>query len=85
MGMNIKNDETHRLARELAALTGENLTAAVTEAIRERLARIRHERDSTVRLRRLLKLTEGCAALWKEPYKSLDHADLLYDELGLPK
>ena len=34
--MNIKNAEAHRLAEELAKLTGESLTGAVTEAVRER-------------------------------------------------
>ena len=24
-------------------------------------------------------------SLWKEPYRSMDHGDLLYDEKGLPK
>ena len=37
MGLNIKNPETHRLAEELAKLTGESMTAAVTTAVRERL------------------------------------------------
>ena len=33
MGLNIKNEETHRLARELSQLTGESMTDAVTEAV----------------------------------------------------
>ena len=41
MHLNIKNDEAHKLATELAQLTGENLTSAVTLALRERLARER--------------------------------------------
>jgi antitoxin VapB len=44
MSLNIKNEETHRLAQELARLTGESMTAAVTEAVRERLDRVRRER-----------------------------------------
>ena len=31
MSLNIKNEETHRMAQELAALTGESMTAAVTD------------------------------------------------------
>ena len=31
MSLNIKSEDAHRLARELAALTGESMTAAVTE------------------------------------------------------
>ena len=36
MGLNIKNDETYRLVEELVKLTGETLTGAVTQAVRER-------------------------------------------------
>lgn len=37
--LNIKNPETHRLARELAHRRGESLTTAVTVALREQLSR----------------------------------------------
>ena len=37
MRLNIKNEKTDRLARELAALTGQSITAVVTEALREKL------------------------------------------------
>ena len=37
--LNIKNPETHRLAKELAARRGESLTGVVTYALREQLAR----------------------------------------------
>ena len=46
MHLNIKNDEAHKLATELAQLTGENLTAAVTLALRERLTRERRRRNT---------------------------------------
>ena len=39
MALSIKNDDADRLARELAATTGESLTEAVLLALRERLAR----------------------------------------------
>ena len=37
MSLNIKSDKTHRMAKELARLTGESMTVAVGEAVRERL------------------------------------------------
>ena len=40
MSLNIKNDTAHRYAQELANLTGESMTQAVTEALRERLERL---------------------------------------------
>jgi len=84
MAMNIKNDETQRLARELSELTDESLTAAVTEAIRERLERLRREKPSAL-ADRLLRIGKECAAHLKEPYRSAEHGDLLYDDRGLPK
>ena len=39
MSLNIKNEETCRLAGELARLTGETMTGAITVALRARLAR----------------------------------------------
>lgn len=44
MSLNIKSREAHELAAELARLTGESMTKAVTEALRERLERKRRER-----------------------------------------
>lgn len=84
MGLNIKNEETHRLAQELAELTGESMTAAVTEAVRERLARLRGEHGGGL-AERLLEIGRECAAHLKEPYRSVDHGELLYDDRGLPR
>ncbi|HET9308476.1 MAG TPA: type II toxin-antitoxin system VapB family antitoxin [Candidatus Sulfotelmatobacter sp.] len=84
MTLNIKNEEAHRLAKQLAKLTGESITTAVTLALRERLDRVRSERG-TGKAQRILKIAEECAPLLKEPFRSIDHGDLLYDEKGLPK
>jgi antitoxin VapB len=83
MALNIKSEETHRLARELAALTGESMSAAVTIALQERLDRLRHQRNEGMAAR-LLAIGRDAAPLFKEPYRSIDHGDLLYDESGLP-
>jgi antitoxin VapB len=84
MSLNIKSENTHRLARELARLTGESMTAAVDKAVRERLERVRGA-ERTGLAERLLKIGKECAPLLKEPYRSADHGELLYDEKGLPK
>jgi len=84
VSLNIKDEKTHRLARELAHLTGESMTAAVGEAIRERLERVRG-RSKKDMAERLLEIGRECAAHLKEPYKSLDIDELLYDEKGMPK
>lgn len=84
MSLNIKDAQTHELAKQLAALTGESMTAAVREAVRERLERVRSAPEERL-AERLVKIGKECAAHWKEPYRSVDHGDLLYDENGLPK
>ena len=84
MALNIKSDEIHRLARELAELTGQSMAAAVADAVRERLARAKRERGDSLS-DRLLAIGEDAAPRFKEPYRSGDHGDLLYDELGLPR
>jgi antitoxin VapB len=84
MSLNIKNEEAHRLVRQLAESTGESMTTAVTRAVRERLERVSQRRKRN-KLERILKIAKECAPLWKEPFRSVDHGDLLYDEKGLPK
>ena len=84
MGLNIKNKETYRLAEELAKLTGESMTTAVTVAVRERLERLRQQRNVSL-ADRLLAIGKDCAAHLKEPLRSGDYDDLLYDQRGLPR
>jgi antitoxin VapB len=84
MSMNIKNPKAHTLARELASITGESVTEAVTLAIEERLDRVRKAKDTSL-AERLMEIARDAAPRWKEPFKSMDHGDLLYDDRGLPK
>lgn len=86
MALNIKNEESVELARELAELTGESVTTAVTVAVRERLDRISREReDRDGRVQRILRLAREISDRLPESYRTVDHGDLLYDEFGLPK
>ncbi len=86
MSLNIKNEETYRLVQELAQLTGESLTTAVTNAVKEKLEkqRARPKRHEGL-AERLMEIARETAPRFKEPWKSIDHGDLLYDEMGLPK
>ena len=85
MSLNIKNDETCRLAGELARLTGETMTRAITVALQERLARETRERSVETRERELRAIAERCARLLRPGPSATEHGDLLYDERGLPK
>jgi antitoxin VapB len=80
--LNVKNPEAHRLAQAIADMTGEKLTHAVTEALRERYERLQ-SRQGKASVDELLVIADRAAANLKGPY--LDHAELLYDEHGLPK
>jgi antitoxin VapB len=84
VGLNIKDPETHRLAKELAKRTGESMTAAVTTAVRERLDRVRREQGDNL-ADRLLAIGKDCAKRLKEPFRSATHGDLFYDDRGLPR
>ncbi len=85
MSLNIKNEETYRLASELAQLTGDTMTGAVTVALRERLERERRERSVEARIRELHAIGQRCARLLNNGPPAVAHSDLLYDERGLPK
>ena len=54
MTLNIKDPQAHKLARALARETGETMTRAVTEALRERLERVRRQQRPEVRAADLL-------------------------------
>jgi antitoxin VapB len=84
VSLNIKDEETHRLARQLARLTKESMTAAVGKAVRERLQRVRGASQMS-KAQRLLQIGKQCAAHMKEPFRSIDHGELLYDKKGLPR
>ena len=73
----------HDLVQELAELTGETQTMAVTIAVRERLERVRHLREAGL-ADRLLAIGRDTAPRLREPFRTADHGDLLYDERGLP-
>jgi antitoxin VapB len=75
--LNIKDAEAHRLAAELARRTGESLTTAVKQALRERLARER-------KLQRVLALAAGIARAPELDARRVEEI-LGYGEGGLPR
>ena len=87
MSMNIKNPEAHLLARRIADLTGETVTSAVTESLRERLHRLEAGRpgDGAALAEQLLAIGRDCAARLPAPVRAVDHDDLLYGPDGLPR
>ncbi len=82
MSLNVKDSEAHRLAQVISKATGETLTRAVTEALRERYERLQTRRG-TASVEELLAIAKRASAQVKRHY--LDHAEFLYDKYGLPK
>ncbi len=83
MGLSIKNEDTVRAVRDLAALTGESLTAAVDTAVRERLARVRpRRRVDEAAIDRILEHYRSLPVVDDRSSKELN--DDLYDDDGLP-
>ncbi|ACV76489.1 type II toxin-antitoxin system VapB family antitoxin [Nakamurella multipartita] len=84
MVLNIKDPETDRLARELAAEAGESLTVATRRAIEERLSRLRARKranDPDLGLDEFIRRGRERAVLDE---RSPD--DIIgYDEHGLPR
>jgi antitoxin VapB len=84
MALNIRNHEAEKLAATLAELTGESKTQAVTEALKERLDRVKRRRRDVQRLvDRLNEIAEHCASLPVLDDRSPE--EMLYDEDGLPR
>ena len=83
--LNIKSDDAYRLASRLSELTGESLTAVVTTALQERLARVQAADDTEARLARVREITADIRARMDKPLPTSNHDWLYDDETGLPK
>jgi antitoxin VapB len=79
--MNIKRAETEELARRVAELTGESLTDAITNSLRERLAHLPHQSEGGL-AERLMRIGAAAAAI--RSGKGIS-PESLYDERGLPQ
>ena len=85
MQLNIKNEDTYRLAQQLAQMTGENVTQAIKHALQARIDQL-HQQAQKKRhglAARMLQMGEDFAALPDLDARSGD--DILYDENGLPR
>lgn len=99
MSLNIKNEGTHALVRQLAALTGMSQTSAVEDAVRRRLEELqaaarggkpapKYSPEEIERRRAAIKrISEAFVAETTPEQRAAmrDHGDWLYDELGLPR
>lgn len=83
MPLNIKDADTHALARRLATLTGESLTQAVKRAVLERLEQVEKTRRAVRLADELDHIALHCAGLPRRDRRSAEEI-IGYDERGLP-
>jgi antitoxin VapB len=83
VALNIRNTETEKLAEALAKLTGESKTEAVTQALRDRLERLRRDRSQRRLVDELDDIALHCARLPVLDSRTAEEI-LGYDDHGLP-
>ena len=81
MALNIKDPDTDRLARELAALTGESITVALKRSIEERLAAVRRRRSPRPDLSGIIRRGRARVVLTRDS----EDAILGYGDDGMPR
>ena len=85
MPLSIKDPDADRLARALAKRTGETLTEAVINALRERLEReLRKEHSIESLVEDVMEIGRHCASLPLLDRRQTDEI-LGYDKTGLPR
>ncbi|HTB04785.1 MAG TPA: type II toxin-antitoxin system VapB family antitoxin [Bradyrhizobium sp.] len=84
MALSIKDPETEQLARNLAQLTGENITTATKRALEERLRRLRGHSRKAALLEDLADIRRRWSALPVLDERTSEEI-LGYDEHGLPR
>jgi len=85
MGIIVKNRDTEKKIRKLAARTGESLTMAIDQAVEERLQRLGpQKRKGRVNRKRLAELLAYFDSLPKINEHLTDEEIIGYDENGLP-
>lgn len=84
MALSIKDPDADRLARELAARTGETLTEAIVMSLRERLEREKKRTRRRGLAEELGEIGRRCASLPVIDARTPDQI-LGYDKRGLPR
>ena len=84
MALNIKNQETCDLARELAELTDDTMTGAITKVLRDRVEQIKRERDREELLRDLRAIRDRVSKKLKPEPSVEEIIESMYGEYGEP-
>ena len=84
MALSIRNSKTEKLARELAAESGENITQAITRALEERLQRLRGRSAAIDLAEEIMKISKRCSKIPDQDQRSPDEI-LGYGPTGVPE
>ncbi len=84
MPISVRNPRAEKLARQVAAETGESLTEAIIHALEERLERLRGHRTALEVADEIMRISHRCRALPDKDERCADEI-LGYDERGLPQ
>ena len=84
MALSIRNAKAEKLARELAAESGETITRAITQALEERLERLRGRSTTTDLVEDILRISKRCSEIPDQDNRSAEEI-LGYDSIGVPK
>ena len=84
MALSIRNAKAEKLARELAAESGETITQTITHALEERLERLHGRSTTTDLVEEILKISKRCSAIPDQDQRSADEI-LGYNPMGVPQ
>jgi len=84
MALSIRNSKAEKLARELAAESGENITQAITRALEERLQRLRGRSAAIDLVEEIMKISRRCSEIPDQDQRPPDEI-LSYDPTGVPE
>ena len=84
MALSIQNSKAEKLAREVAAQSGETITQAITRALEERLERMRGRRTVSDTAAEILKISKRFSQLPDRDVRMPEEI-LGYDEMGVPR
>jgi antitoxin VapB len=84
MALSIRNSKAEKLARQLAAESGENITQAITRALEERLQRLRGRSTAIDLAEEIAKISKRCSEIPDRDQRSPDEI-LGYGPTGVPE
>jgi antitoxin VapB len=86
--LNIKRPETYELAKAVAERTGQSLTDAVTEALRDKLKTLEQDREKDIKkgVAEILEIARKYREAIGPDIPTREEIDAdIYDEYGLPR